>query len=381
MTSYTIPIQTALVVFLLLSYVLTIPWLIYNYRKYGLFTWWHSFIVYSFIFYIIAAFALVLLPLPTTRNTCAFQSPDTVYASLVPFSFIRDTVEDAAIVWSQPSTYVRALAQPALLQAIFNFLLLLPFGMYLRYFFRQRLSWVRIFGLSFALSLFFEVTQITGVYGIYTCPYRIFDVDDLLLNSTGALLGFSLAPMVLSVFPSRQSLLDRKEQLLKQTGVLPLVQLLAVAVDRFIVYLCQLLFTSFLISNELATWLSTTVSALVVFFVVPLLWNGRTPGTRLLRFKLTLYETDRSLHTALLVRTLALYLPWLLATLVDGLAKIPLDIDSAFYPVFMVILAGLSVVIFFMWVGLLVHVALVIISKGRRHFYFDVAAHLLPRKS
>jgi hypothetical protein len=99
-----------------------------------------------------------------------------------------------------------------------------------------------------------------------------------------------------------------------------------------------------------------------------------------MRFKLTLYETDRSLHTALLVRTLAFYLPWLLATLVDGLGKIPLDIDSAFYPVFMVILAGLSVAIFFMWVGLLVHVALVITSKGRRHFYFDVAAHLLPCK-
>jgi hypothetical protein len=99
-----------------------------------------------------------------------------------------------------------------------------------------------------------------------------------------------------------------------------------------------------------------------------------------MRFKLTLYETDRSLHTALLVRTLVFYLPWLLPTLVDGLGKIPLDSDSAFYPAFMIILAGLSVAILFMQVGLLVHVVLVIASKGRRRFYFDVAAHLLPCK-
>ena len=43
--------------------------------------------------------------------------------------------------------------------------------------------------LGFAVSLLIEVTQLTGVWGVYPCAYRLFDVDDLLANTLGALLG------------------------------------------------------------------------------------------------------------------------------------------------------------------------------------------------
>lgn len=147
MSIYLIPIQIAFVLFSALSFFLIIPWLVYSYRKYGYLSIWASLVAYSFIFYMLSALFLVLLPLPDTRNTCALQSPDTVYYSLVPFNFIREIINSRSVVWSQPSTYVRVLTDSVFLQAAFNFLLLLPFGVYLRYFFsindigRKHLVW------------------------------------------------------------------------------------------------------------------------------------------------------------------------------------------------------------------------------------------------
>lgn len=209
MSVYIMPIQTAAIIFLLLSVFLTIPWLIYVYRKYGYLSIWASIVAFSFIFYLLSALFLVLLPLPDTRNTCALQPPDTVHYSLTPFSFITDTINSSKIIWTQPATYMQIFKQSAFLQAAFNILLLLPLGVYLRYFFQNKHYWKRALGLGFGLSLFFEITQVTGIYGIYNCPYRIFDVDDLILNSAGALFGFLIAPMILALFPSKKIFLPR----------------------------------------------------------------------------------------------------------------------------------------------------------------------------
>lgn len=92
MSIYLIPIQIAFVLFSALSFFLIIPWLVYSYRKYGYLSFWASLVAYSFIFYMLSALFLVLLPLPDTRNTCALQSPDTVHYSLVPFNFIREII-------------------------------------------------------------------------------------------------------------------------------------------------------------------------------------------------------------------------------------------------------------------------------------------------
>ena len=40
-----------------------------------------------------------------------------------------------------------------------------------------------------AVSLFFEFTQYSGLYGYYAHAYRTFDVDDLILNTFGAAIG------------------------------------------------------------------------------------------------------------------------------------------------------------------------------------------------
>src|SRR5699024_12524470 len=90
MSGYFTSIYAAFVIFSLVGIVLMMPWLMYSYRQYGYLSVWASIVTYSFVFYILAALFLVLLPLPATRDTCSLQPSDTVHYTLVPFSFIRD---------------------------------------------------------------------------------------------------------------------------------------------------------------------------------------------------------------------------------------------------------------------------------------------------
>ena len=65
--------------------------------------------------------------------------------------------------------------------------LFLPFGVFVRLITHRGV--VVATALGFAVSLLIEVTQLTGVWGVYPCAYRLFDVDDLLTNTLGAFLG------------------------------------------------------------------------------------------------------------------------------------------------------------------------------------------------
>lgn len=57
---------------------------------------------------------------------------------------------------------------------------------------RMTRSWRSAFLLAFGLTAFIEFAQLSALFGIYPCRYRYFEVDDLILNSSGTLLGFAL---------------------------------------------------------------------------------------------------------------------------------------------------------------------------------------------
>ena len=378
MSIYFEPIRIALIIFIFLGFLLIIPWLIYSYRKYGYVSIWQSLVVYSFAYYMLTAFFLVILPLPATRDTCSIQPADTLHYSLIPFYFIKDVISGSSIVLSQPSTYIRLLTQGAFIQAVFNFLLLLPFGVYLRYFFNKRLHWKRAFGLGFALSLFYEVTQITGIYGIYNCPYRIFDIDDLLLNSTGALSGFLLAPILLALFPSQESVLAKSEQ--KIQSVPPLSQLLAVMIDYLLIKLSWTFTFGLLINNDFIEFIYTILAFFIVFSIIPLFWDGKTPGTQFMRFKLAKMNHDQHVRVAFLKRTIALLFPVILIYFSKMFKHMEIDMDSPFYPYHVWASVAILMILILMGCAFFLHAIIVLIKGGKRNFYFDHVANLQPKK-
>ena len=102
-----------------------------------------------------------------------------------------------ALARAQSGDGYALLANPNVVMFIFNIALLFPFGVYLRRWFGRGVITTVLLG--FALSLTFEVTQLTANFGIYPCTYRQFNVDDLMANTTGALLGWLLAPLIVFI--------------------------------------------------------------------------------------------------------------------------------------------------------------------------------------
>lgn len=378
MSLYAVPLKTAIIVFIFLSIFLSIPWLFYSYRKYGYLSFWSSIVAFSFIFYMLAALFLVILPLPTTRDTCSIQSPDMVHRQLIPFFFVWDMWKGSSVIWSQPATYPQLFKQGAFLPAAFNFLLLFPLGVYLRYFFQKRHYWKRVFLIGFLVSLFFEVTQLTGIYGIYNCPYRLFNVDDLLLNSVGSLAGFLIAPVILALFPSQASVFAKREKILQSNIVLPIPQLLALFIDYLLVKMSWSILAVFFAAAFFEV-IYKTVGVFIVFVIVPLLREGKTFGSSLMRYRLVNMEEGSPFWLALLKRSFAIYLPLVVYKGLRAISSTKLDMESLFYGFHVWVNFGSLLAMFVLVIVLLVHTAMVIFAKGHRLFYFDYVSNIVPR--
>ncbi|MGW9124521.1 VanZ family protein [Paenibacillus chitinolyticus] len=376
MSAYTQPIFVAAIFFVVLTFALFIPWLIYTYRKYNFLPFSTTLISFSFIFYFLAALFLVLLPLPEIRNTCSLQKPGTQHYSLMPFQFIVDTFGNSGIVLSQPATYRLLFNQPSFYQAFFNFLLLLPFGVYLRYFFQDKKYWKKALGITFLLTLFYEVTQVTGIYGIYNCPYRIFDVDDLLLNTTGGVLGFFIAPAVLALFPSKKKINEKAERLLALDEVRGMSVLLAVIIDLFISNMVVKVVLSMTNVNMISEFIASTMTLSVTFFIIPWIWNGSTVGTKIMRYrydsKVSRVETNKRLFK----RFGAIYAMYFTTAIANTLNNVEISMDSPFYKASIFLTLGAGLTFITLTIVLFIHIVFVVFGKEKRRFYFDEASDL-----
>ncbi|MFV0978169.1 VanZ family protein [Latilactobacillus sakei] len=277
-------IITAATIFPFVAIALTIPVLIYHYRRSGALTFWRSLVIYSFIFYLLAAYCLIILPLPPKSVVAHLTTPRY---NLVPFTFVREFINTTHWVWNQPATYLATLKQAATIQPLFNIVLTIPFGVYLRYFFRT--SFKQTLLLSFGLTLFFELTQLSGLYGIYPRPYRLFDVDDLLLNTGGGLIGFGLAPLLTYFLPTRDALDQAAYINGQKVGYLR--RLLALGIDYCLLKLIGIIVTASWRLLKLPTFGNDVfyycLENGLYFVLLPVLWHGQTPGKAILRLKIT----------------------------------------------------------------------------------------------
>ena len=150
----------------------------------------------------------------------------------------------------------------------FNILLTVPFGVYLRYFFKASRKQTVI--LTLALSLFYELTQLSGLYFIYPRPYRLADVDDLITNTLGGYLGYLIAPKITAFLPSADRMKEVAYQRSEHVSILR--RMFAAALDCLIL---EVLFFVVMI-NVLPLLPSLGEKPLSVFLAVLLLFGFYT---------------------------------------------------------------------------------------------------------
>lgn len=161
--------------------LLFVPFVAISYRRRGRFSVRRALVWAAALVYFWAIWTYTLLPLP---------QPDLIQcvgAILDPLSIVHDV--EAAI--ARPGN---TLTDPGVLQLAFNVLLFMPLGFFLRVFSNRGVIVALLTGLGVSLAV--ETTQLTGVWGIYPCAYRFFDVGDLITNTTGAVLGSVIALLV-----------------------------------------------------------------------------------------------------------------------------------------------------------------------------------------
>ncbi|PPH46035.1 VanZ family protein [Rathayibacter sp. AY1C9] len=171
-----------------------VPWAALQYRRRGVLGIGNAVLAFAAVVYALALVTYTLLPLPdeaTVAAACRTGSGP----QLRLFAFVGDIAKEGGIDGPRA-----LLTNPASAQVLLNVVFFVPLGMLVRHLaLRGRLVAGLIGGtvVGFAVSLLIEVTQLTGDWFLYPCAYRLFDVDDLLANTAGALLGTLLSPVLL----------------------------------------------------------------------------------------------------------------------------------------------------------------------------------------
>ncbi|MCL2676667.1 MAG: VanZ family protein [Streptococcaceae bacterium] len=264
MTTYLQSIQTGVLIFFSVLFVSLIPYMIVQYRRIGRVSPWLFIVNFSFVLYLIVAFGMTVFPLPSPQAVAQLTTPTK---NLHLFLFVEEFIKYSGFVLTEPNTWKTALKSPQFIQPVFNLLLTLPFGFYLRYLFKRKFVFTLI--ASFLLTLFFELTQLSALYGLYPRPYRLFDVDDLLLNTLGALLGFGLAIWMSKLLPDLSAV--RTEESKVQYG------------RRMVAF-----FVDFILATIVELLIPTPVFGIgyaLFFLLIPLIFKG-TLGQKMLRIRI-----------------------------------------------------------------------------------------------
>ena len=168
----------------ILALLIILPHTIINYsRQKKINVRWETYI-YIFVLYLICAYFMTMLPLPSEGYFDVIP-PLSEQVQLIPFNCFFET------------NLLRSPVAAAVI--ILNLFLTVPLGVFMRFLFGFKFSKTMLSG--FVFSLLCEITQITGLFFIYPAPYRLFDVDDLIINTLGAVVGYFITPLMLRILP------------------------------------------------------------------------------------------------------------------------------------------------------------------------------------
>lgn len=283
MNTYLLSISKAILIFPIIAFIITLPFMIINYNKYGSISKLRTLIIYSFVLYLLCAFFLVIFPMPSQEYVNNLTIPKY---QLIPFNFINDLSYTLNFSLNSVSGFIKLLKLPTFYQPIFNIILTIPFGMYLRYYYKC--SFKKTLILSILLTLFFEITQLTGIFGIYSRNYRMFDVDDILFNTLGGIFGYLLCGLFIKILPSRENIDNESFEMGK--NVTGLRRLISFIIDNFFSLLLFgiILIISLLNDNELNIinlLLYFIIANYIIFVIIPSIFRGRTIGKSLVKIR------------------------------------------------------------------------------------------------
>lgn len=303
MSVYLSPIAMGILVSLLIMYAVLFPVMIYQYRKYGSLQIRKNIVFFSFILYSITAWFMTILPLPSIESV---SQRNLIQPNFIPFTFVITFLQESGFQLLNPLTWLTSLRSSSFFTVAFNVLLTIPLGVYARKYFKLSLFKTILLGLG--VSLFYEVTQYTGLYGIYPKAYRMADIDDLLTNTTGAALGFAFTGLLSPILPNPDK--DRKNQ----TGAVTLWRrICAFMIDFFI---CSFLFGAadfFLYVNHKKISLHPSFFILFEFILIMLIpfvfKTKRTLGMKVLKIQFVSTE-DKEIPLKNYIPYSFLYLLW-----------------------------------------------------------------------
>ncbi len=280
MSQYPETLRQAMVIYPVIVILFTVPYIAYNYHKYGSVLSLRVPIVYSFILYLLCVYCLVILPLPTPEKAATLHEHK---AQLIPFFFVADIAGQAQIQPGHPTSWLSIFAGSAFWNTLFNLFMTMPFGVYLRYYFCY--NWRKTLRLSFLLSLFFELTQLSGLYFLYPGSYRLFDVDDLIVNTVGSMIGFALARPVSRLLPTRKEL--DTVSFRRGASISFTRRVLGFLADMFSMSLTLAILSVVVVSFGITLSIQLMPAIFLGYFgLLPILLQGQTPGKRLTRIRI-----------------------------------------------------------------------------------------------
>ena len=296
------PAIAAIVIGAVLSIFLLVPLIAAQYRIWGTLSLGRLFLILAFIPYLLALPLYTLLPQNGTIETLCHLS-DRTLANTHLFRFIDDIRHQAAIHgWrSVPGSW-------AFLQAFLNVLFFVPLGAFLTRVYRIP-RWVVVL-IGAGTSLAIELTQLTGNWGLSPCQYRYFDVDDLMLNTFGTIVGIAIAP-ALALFPGTNLKTSDRERVRPITRKRRFIQLFCDGVIFILGTLAALVIVRLILGlvghGELERPVQAGVTLLttcVLFVVIPLVNGGATIGERTVLIRIRRRDGRAAPWPSILIKTM-----------------------------------------------------------------------------
>jgi glycopeptide antibiotics resistance protein len=197
MSSWLFEGALSIALFVVLIPVLVAPFLAVVYRAYRYPAPGPTLLAAATGLYVCSLVAFTTFPLPEAPEEFCSDRGSTDYWQLTPGASLGDVLDRTDEVG-----LTAALTSGVTLQIIFNVVFFIPLGFLVAYRLHRGPGAALLAGLG--TSLLIEFTQGTALWGIYPCPYRLADVDDLLTNTAGALLGWGIGSLVSRRWPFRE---------------------------------------------------------------------------------------------------------------------------------------------------------------------------------